>query len=268
MPFLDRLLMKNPVRIWLSRIGFLNAVAPVAAFAKKRMDERQSRPEKDLANINARDFLSRFLEAGKKDPEFMHPGRVLSLTSANVFAGSDTTAISLRAIFYFLLKNESAMRALREELAEAEKKGHFSGMGKLVTWSEAKDLPYLTAVIKEALRLHPAVGLMLERVVPEGGVTLNGTYLPPKTVVGCNAWVIHHNRQVFGRDVEVFRPERWLENPEKASLMNQCLFSFGAGVRTCIGKNISYLEMYKLVPAMLRTFEVRRNTSPAWIIVC
>jgi cytochrome P450 len=165
MPSLDRFLMKNPIRIWLSRIGFLNATAPVAIFAKKRMDERRGRPEKDLASINKRDFLSRFLEAGQKDPEFMHPGRVLSLTSANIFAGSDTTAISLRAIFYFLLKNDSAMRALKQELADGEKNGCFSRKDKLVTWNEAKDLPYLTAVIKEALCLHPAVSLMLERVV-------------------------------------------------------------------------------------------------------
>lgn len=57
-------------------------------------------------------------------------------------------------------------------------------------------------------------------------------------------------------DVDTFRPKRWLEDSEKASGMNRFLFSFGGGARTCISKNISYLEMFKLVPAVLRTFDV------------
>lgn len=92
--------------------------------------------------------------------------------------------------------------------------------------------------------------------MPEGGATLSGQYVPPGTIVGISAWILHRNTQIFGHDVDTFRPERWLDDPEKAAVMNQFLFSFGAGARTCAGNNVSYLEMYKLVPAILRTFDV------------
>ncbi|KAJ4420104.1 hypothetical protein N0V82_004551 [Gnomoniopsis sp. IMI 355080] len=200
------------------------------------------------------------MEARLKDPDFISEQRVLALTVANMFAGSDTTAITLRAIFYHLLKNPSAMEKLTSELARESKAGRFTRDDALVKWVEAKDLCYLSAVIKEALRCHPAVGLPLERVVPSQGVNICGHYLPGGTIVGCSAWVLHRNEDIFGRDYDKFRPERWIDSSkEHQSQMNQALFSFGAGSRTCAGKNISLLEMYKVVPAIIRMFEVSRN---------
>lgn len=254
MPFLDRLLIKNPIRLFCGRLGLINSTSPVVNFAKTRITERLNSPKEDIASN--RDFLTRFLEAGKKDPEFLHPQRILSLTTANMFAGSDTTAITLRAIFYYLLKNPETLQRLLKELDENENAGLFSD-DRLVTWNEVHDLPYLTAVIKESLRCHPATGLPLERIVPSGGIDVCGQFLPGGTIVGCSAWTVHRSEAIFGTDPKCFRPERWLEASEKAkSDMNSFLFSFGAGARTCVGKNISYLEMYKLVPAVLRTFEL------------
>ena len=63
--------------------------------------------------------------------------------------------------------------------------------------------------MKEALRLHPAVALPLERVVPLGGLKVAGYHIPENTIVGINAWVIHYDSGVFGPDQHSFRPERW-----------------------------------------------------------
>ncbi|WP_369015059.1 cytochrome P450, partial [Escherichia coli] len=65
--------------------------------------------------------------------------------------------------------------------------------------------------MKEALRMHAAVGLPLWRTVNEGGVELSGEYLPAGSVVGINAWVSHFNKDVWGTDVDEYRPERWIE---------------------------------------------------------
>ena len=264
MPFLDLLLIKNPIRLFCSRIGLINSTSPVVNFAKTRIAERMNTPKESVPSN--RDFLSRFLEAGKKDPEFLHPQRILSLTTANMFAGSDTTAITLRAIFYYLLKNPETLHRLLKEIEETDKAGLLSRDDQLVTWDEVHDLPYLTAVIKESLRCHPAAGLPLERIVPPGGIEICGQFIPGGTIVGCNAWVVHCSETVFGAEPKRFRPERWLDVSEKAkSDMNTFLFSFGAGARTCVGKNISYLEMYKLVPAVLRTFELSlENPQEEW----
>ncbi len=82
------------------------------------------------------------------------------------------------------------------------------------------------AVIKEALRIHPAVGFQLERIAPRGGITLCQTNLPEGTILGMNAWVLHRDKQIFGDDVEGFRPERWLDaTDEELKMMNRSFFS-------------------------------------------
>ncbi|KAF5020213.1 hypothetical protein F66182_7778 [Fusarium sp. NRRL 66182] len=232
-PSLDHYLLKNPLRFMLSKLGLTNATTPVARFAMARMASRQNEQEKaadtrEDGQAARRDFLSRFLEAQKKDPDFLDDRRVLSLTTANMFAGSDTTAISLRAIFYFLLRNPQVLRRLLDELEQDD--GRLFNSKGFVKWSDVHDLPYLSAVIKESLRCHPAVGLPLERIVPPGGVVISGYHFAAGTLVGCSAWTIHRNKEIFGQDAAAFRPERWLEgNEEQKTQMNNFLFSFGAG---------------------------------------
>lgn len=246
----------------MAKNGLLNSSAPVAEFAKKHVVERQREEESGNSKIPRRDFLNRFKEARAKDPEFITEQLVLALTVANMFAGSDTTGITMRAVFYYLLRDPSKMDKLLDELARESKAGRFSREDGLAQWEEVRDLPYLSAVINEALRCHPAVGLTMERIVPPSGVTIAGHFLPGGTIAGCSAWVIHQNAEVFGSDAADFRPERWIDaTPEQRRRMSNCLFSFGAGARTCIGKNISLLELYKLVPTILRRFEVSNHRN-------
>lgn len=125
-------------------------------------------------------------------------------------------------------------------------------------------MPYLDAVVHEALRLHPAVGLLMERVVPAGGRTIGGRYFAAGTIVGMSPWITHYDRSVYGEDVDQWRPERWLEaTDEQRKMMDRTFLAFGAGTRSCIGKNVSKLEMYKLVPHMIRTFDVGAHLGRA-----
>lgn len=184
------------------------------------------------------------------------------------FAGSETTAISLSSIFYYLLRNPPTLTRLLAELDDAEKRGGFADATPgVVSWAEAQQLPYLDAVVKEAFRVHPAAGLPLERVIPPAGATIAGHFVPGGTIVGCSAWVLHQNPTIFGADSSQFRPERWLPSgavdSERIKEMNAALFHFGSGSRTCIGKNISLLEIYKVVPSLLRAFEVV-GTGEEW----
>lgn len=255
MPWLDYLFIKNPFKQLVSG----GSTGAVARFARARMLERLQSPHN---NGEARkDFLSRFIEAKDRSPNVVDDAQVFSYTVSNMNAGSDTTAISLRAILYYTMKDQRVMRKLRQELRDSLDAGEISNP---VSWKQSQELPYFDAVVKEALRLHPAVGLLLERVVPESGLKLpNGPFLPPGTIVGANPWIIHRHL-VFGDRVNQFIPERWLRGdgePEKVfderrQKMVRATLTFGAGPRTCIGKNISLLEIYKLVPSLLLTYDV------------
>jgi cytochrome P450 len=73
------------------------------------------------------------------------------------------------------MKHPECLQKLRDEIETAERQGNISDP---VTFQEAQKLPYLQATIKEALRLHAAVGQILSRVVPEGGAHIAGRHFP------------------------------------------------------------------------------------------
>lgn len=121
------------------------------------------------------DFLSQLLirfNAGR-----VNYTDIFNSIGANIAAGSDTTAISLSAIFYHLLQNTDKLQRLEDEIGTVMKElGRFTG--DPVTYRESQQMVYLQACIKEALRLHPATGYPLLRVVPQGGATLAGKFFP------------------------------------------------------------------------------------------
>ncbi|KAF1816447.1 cytochrome P450 [Eremomyces bilateralis CBS 781.70] len=282
MPFLDLVFQKNPLILLAQRYGVSKKVFAVTKFAQSQSIHRAPEMEKIKANGLAPgtpkdgiDLLTKFTQAQHDHPEIMSDTTVLASSVSMVFAGSETTAIALSAIFYHLMKYPSAYQKLMAELDGAVRTGLIEDRGNgTVSWAEAQKLPYLDAVIQESFRLHPAAGLTLERVVPAHGMDILGEHIPGGTIVGCNAWVLHRRPEIFGKDVDNFRPERWLEaSPKQLSEMKATMFQFGAGARTCIGKNISLLEIYKLVPSFLRRFEMELQspeqtwkTHNAWFV--
>ncbi|KAI9148745.1 Pisatin demethylase [Paramyrothecium foliicola] len=197
-------------------------------------------------------FLSQFIAKNAEDPGGFTEYHVLNGCAMNMGAGSDTTAISLSSIMYYLLKEPQCMRKLQDEIDDFYQRGDLS---KNPSLKQAQQLPYLQAVIKEALRIHPATGLPLERIVPQGGSTIAGRFFPEGSIVGINTWVQHHNKAIYGEDADIFRPERWLIGDEdQLSLMNRNWMPFGLGSRTCIGKNVSILEMTKLIPRIFHEY--------------
>jgi cytochrome P450 len=244
----------------------------VLKFTLKAMSARTSMRkdgeiERKQAEAREVDILGRWLDTHEADPEKLSTKDMIVHLTTNVFAGSDTTAISLRSIFYQLMRNPEKYTKIRAEIDQADKEGKLS---EYISYRESTThLPYTSAVIKEGLRMHPAVGLLLERYVPSGGATLCGQYLPEGTVVGVNAWVVQYNPRVF-TNPDNFIPERWIESTEDSlKEMEQSLFYFGGGSRTCIGKNISLIEMHKIVPQLVREFDFRfHDPSKDWKTLC
>ncbi|KAI8634708.1 cytochrome P450 family protein [Xylariaceae sp. FL1651] len=176
---------------------------------------------------------------------------IMSTMTSNVFAGSDTTSISLRSILLNLIRHPKVLAKLRTELQECRALGEHR---EIVSADESEACHYLQAVIYEGLRVFPALAIVMERDVPPEGMIIRGKHVPSGVVVGTSAWVIHRVPEVWGPDAEEFRPERWLDKDNVGELRRH-FFAFGGGTRTCLGRNISWLEMEKLVPSLVMRYD-------------
>jgi cytochrome P450 len=248
---IDYMLRKNPLIVYLSKLGLESAkLSPTVPFAANNIKKRLLALEKGEAPND--DLLSKFLTAQRENPTIVTDEAVFGMTLSMVNAGSDTTATSLAALFYHLLKNPERYHKLQSEIDSTLGEKNSS-----TTFRTAQTMPYLDACVKEGFRIHPALSIPQERVTPPSGAMVAGIWVPGDTVVACNPWTINRNKEIFGEDATLFRPERWLENNEKrVREMNSTLFQFGAGAHLCIGKNIALMEIYKLVPNFLRKFHV------------
>ena len=127
------------------------------------------------------------------------------------------------AITYYLAHNPDVQSKLQVELDEAL--GHEDN--PIASSEIVKRLPYLEAVINEALRLHSTSAMGLPRVIPEGGLHVSGKFFPEDTVLSVPSYTIHRDPGIWGADVEAFRPERWFEQDKAGIQKTFNPFSYG-----------------------------------------
>ena len=217
--------------------------------AGERLQAREAKGEATTA-VKEHDLLDKYMASREHHPELMDRGTLLRMVSSTISAGFDTTAFTMSTMLYYLLQNPASFAKLKEELTTAN-------LTASPTWTEVHKLPYLDAVMKEAMRCSPFLDLILERVVPPEGAQISGTFLPGGTVVGCHALAVHRDCAVFGDEVEEFRPERWLiDDVARLLAMERAFLSFGSGKRICLGRHLAEMEVKKLIPRLLGMFEV------------
>lgn len=166
-----------------------------------------------------------------------------------IVAGSDTVATPIRGTLLYLLTTRHVYDKLQAEIDDFFANRSENG---IIKNSEAQQLPYLQAVIWEGLRMNPPFsGQMGKRTAP-GGVTLpDGVFIPGGVDIAHSTLSMQRLPEVFGEDVDVFRPERWLEaektDPARKALMARAVdLNFGYGRWVCIGKHIAMMELNKI----------------------
>lgn len=254
-------------------------------FTKEILGKREDAISGDGSSIrtdasygNVKSFVQKFEKLREEmSPEEFEECRIEYNALTNVVAGSDTTGLTLTAVLLSICTHPAVYEKLRREIKNSLERRDIEVVvydekveaRPTITFDQAQSMPYFQLVLKEAMRLHPATGLPMWRDVPQGGAMIAGTSFPEGTSIGINSWVIHRNTSVFGSDASLFRPERWdpsLINNEDLARMEGCYIPFGAGARTCIGKNVSLLEINKLIPELVRRYEFDLVSPPdlAW----
>lgn len=129
----------------------------------------------------------------------------------------------MQSFFWQVLDSRPVYQNLVREIEDAVKNGMIPPEGN-ITWTQSQELPYFQACLKEAMRVRPAVGLNISRLVPPEGTELDGHFFPGGTSLAVNGWVLHRDKETFGQDADDFRPERWLEDEERSRRMERYMF--------------------------------------------
>ncbi|KAK1534673.1 cytochrome P450 [Colletotrichum costaricense] len=174
-----------------------------------------------------------------------------------LIAGSDSTATAVRMTMLCLLNTPSSLNALRREMDQGIAQGRISSP---IRDSEARQLPYLQAVIREGIRMYPPSTGLNYKQVAKGGTELHGQFLPEGTQMGINIQKLMRSKDTFGCDADVFRPERWLEAAaeDEDCFRDMCGvvdLAFGHGRFQCLGKTIAAMELNKIFIELFRRFD-------------
>ncbi|KAJ5663927.1 hypothetical protein N7507_004658 [Penicillium longicatenatum] len=216
------------------------------------------------------DMLASFMRHGLKGDEL----RTEALEQ--ILAGSDTTAGGIRGTLLHIITNPRVYLKLQHEIDDAVSRGHAPSAGKgLVTTAQTKLLPYLQAVIREALRVWPPVANIFSRDVPADGDTVvvdgESVFLPGGACIGYSAYAMHHSEKIYGKDAKAFRPERWLEESDPAKLAAMIRTNdliFGYGKFQCLGKPVAQIEMGKIIFELFRNFDIALiNPTHPWDVL-
>lgn len=208
----------------------------------------RGRPQKD----ERKDIVADLIHLHKDRPEF-NEQYLRRMAITNFGAGHETMTSTLISAFAMIGSHREVQERVAREVRDSPDP---------LCYDAAVRLEYTQASIKEAQRLHPVIGMSLPRRVPAGGMSIHGLYLPPGTTVGSSPVSLHRNTEVFGRDAETYRPDRWLESESQKREMERYNLIYGGGARTCPGRSLAELLVSKIVPALIRHFNIEVVMPP------
>ncbi|CAI9301318.1 unnamed protein product [Lactuca saligna] len=161
-------------------------------------------------------------------------------------AGTDTSAITTEWALSELINNPNIMKKAVEEIEKVV------GKDRLLQESDIQNLPYLQAIVKETLRLHPT-GPMIPRQSTED-CTIAGYHIPANTTIFINVWALGRDPNHWENALE-FRPERFEECNLDVRGQHFHMMPFGSGRRMCPGTSLALQVIHATLGCMIQCFE-------------
>ncbi|KAJ7163956.1 cytochrome P450 [Mycena crocata] len=241
--------------LWLPGMG--QGLRAFRKYAAQRASERKAR------GSHHKDVFYHLIDEAGLEPTPPSSAQILSDGGLAIIAGAETTSTTLCHIIWFLLCNPTTYRRLQAEVDDPKRN----------TWVPASQarMPYLNAVINEALRLYPAVlsGSQRAPLIGSGGQTIGSHFVPEGTSAVVHTYSLQRSGENFSPFPDAFIPERWLPAEQRLELEpvifseNEVIHNTGAfipfsvGPSNCVGRNLAYQEMRMVVCTLISKFDMR-----------
>ncbi|RAH76349.1 cytochrome P450 [Aspergillus japonicus CBS 114.51] len=263
--FFREVILPSPLGSWiLPSIRRESGIGWMLNEADRQVTERE-KATAEAPYPHPPDFMQHALDARLPSGEPLSPAQRRAHVVLLIQAGADTTGTTMGSALRFLLLHPTAWARCRAEIDAADQQGLLSHP---IQYEETRQhLPFLVACLKETMRLNPSATNLFARICPPGGKTIDGHHIPAGTEMACHAYTLQRSAEVYGSDANEFRPERWLESPQRTRELEAAQFTFSVGPRTCLGKDVATLEMWKLIPEIIRQFDIELINPGKYVVV-
>ncbi|XP_060077843.1 cytochrome P450 4F2-like isoform X3 [Ylistrum balloti] len=233
-------LLTSDGRRFKRHCDFVHKVAEdIIAQRREAMKLEDSSGEK-----KALDFLDILLTAKDEEGMGLTDSEIRNEVDTFLFEGHDTTASAISWTLYSLAEHHDIQKRAQQEIDEVLQ-GRDSDD---ITWDDCSNLPYLTMCLREAMRIHVPVPLLLRETTED--LEMCGHVIPTGTLITLSLYRLHHNVEIWENSLE-FDPERFtVENMEKRDPF--AFVPFSAGPRNCIGQSFAMHEMKTILARILR----------------
>ncbi|KAE9397791.1 cytochrome P450 [Gymnopus androsaceus JB14] len=229
-----------------------------------------------------KDLMSILMKENMKasDEDRLEDGEVLSQISTLTAAAMDTTSSAMARLLQLLSRHPEVQEKLRQELTEAKSQKD----GQDFSYDELVALPYLDAVCRETLRLY-APASTIDRIARQDvviplskpvtgldGTEMHEVAIPSGTVIILSIFNANRNPDLWGKDADEWKPDRWLSPLPEALLEARIpgvyshLMTFLGGGRSCIGFKFSQLEMKVIISVLLESFKFSPSAKDSEIL--
>ncbi|KIK58637.1 hypothetical protein GYMLUDRAFT_693944 [Collybiopsis luxurians FD-317 M1] len=243
---------------WFPGISFKRKAAQERVYIDGMVHETMSFVKKNMKNGTAKSSIaSRQLQKMHNEGTWSEEEETVLRNVLGVLygAGTDTTAITTMDIILGFLLNPDSLKKGQAAVDAA------LGFDRLPDYGDEGKIPYVDAVVMEALRWQPVAPLGLAHYTRSADI-YRGHYIPANTIVLENTWAILHDPATYGEDVDQFRPGRFL-NPD-GTLNNAVPYpsaAFGYGRRTCPGKSYAQSALWLTVASLLSCFDFSKPVN-------
>uniref|UniRef100_A0A803PHV8 Cytochrome P450 n=1 Tax=Cannabis sativa TaxID=3483 RepID=A0A803PHV8_CANSA len=192
------------------------------------------------------DFLSALLALPKEDQ--LSDSDMVAILWEMIFRGTDTVAILLEWIMARMVLHQDMQEKVQHEIDTCV------GNNRHVRETDIPNLPYLQAIVKEVLRLHPPGPLLSWARLAVHDVHIDKHFIPAGTTAMVNMWAITHDPSIW-KDPWAFRPERFMEEDVTIMGSDLRLAPFGSGRRVCPGKALGLATVHLWLARLLHQYK-------------